>query len=307
MHDMFKPVLGRFKDYISTPKPNMYQSLHTTVIGKEGIPFEVQIRTWEMHQIAEYGIAAHWKYKQVWATRSWTARRTYEWVRKLLESQQDTDAEEFVRIHASGSVRRRGVRVHPPAAMWSTCPPGPPPSTLPTPSTPPWATDMTGAKVNGRIVTFDTQLQNGDIVEVITSNAAHGPSRDWMKICKSNEARNKIRQWFKKERREENVATGRAAFESELKHCGPDPDRDHPGRCAAAHSQKGDASARWTTCTPPSATAALTAQKAVIRIRDELPGASTKQQKASGRLSRSCWKRARGSMWPRNPQRRSAK
>ena len=133
IHDMFKPVLGRFKDYIGTPKPNGYQSLHTTVIGREGIPFEVQIRTWEMHQTAEYGIAAHWKYKQGLANKKLGTEQEFEWVRKLLEGQQDTDAEEFV---STLKVDLFADEVF----VFTPCPPGPPPSTSPTTSTPPWAT-----------------------------------------------------------------------------------------------------------------------------------------------------------------------
>ena len=219
MHDMFKPVLGRFKDYIGTPKPNGYQSLHTTVFGREGIPFEVQIRTWDMHHTAEYGIAAHWKYKQGMANAKLGTEAAFEWVRKLLESQQDVDAEEFVRTMRVDLFSDE-VFVFTPRGDVINLPAGATPIDFAYNIHSAVGNHMTGAKVNGRMVTFDTQLKNGDIVEVITSKSAHGPSRDWMKICKSNEARNKIRQWFKKERREENIATGRSSFESELKHVG---------------------------------------------------------------------------------------
>ena len=219
IHDMYKPMLGRFKDYIGTPKPNGYQSLHTTVIGREGVPFEVQIRTASMHQTAEYGVAAHWKYKQGMSNNELGTEKDFEWVRKLLESQQDTDPDEFVRT----------LKVDLFADEVFVFTPNGDVKSLPAESTPidfaysihsAVGNAMTGARVNGRIVTFDTTLKNGDIVEIITSKSARGPSRDWMKICKSNEARNKIRQWFKKERREENIATGRAMFEAELKHAG---------------------------------------------------------------------------------------
>ena len=219
IHDLFKPVLGRFKDYIGTPKPNGYQSLHTTVIGREGIPFEVQIRTWEMHHTAEYGIAAHWKYKQGMANAKLGTEEAFEWVRKLLESQQDVDAEEFVRTMRVDLFADE-VFVFTPRGDVINLPAGATPIDFAYNIHSAVGNHMTGAKVNGRMVPFDTPLNNGDIVEVITSKSAHGPSRDWMKICKSNEARNKIRQWFKKERREENIATGRASFESELKHAG---------------------------------------------------------------------------------------
>ena len=219
IHDMFKPVLGRFKDYISTPKPNGYQSLHTTVIGSEGIPFEVQIRTWDMHQTAEYGVAAHWKYKQGMANSRLGSEKEFEWVRKLLESQQDTDPDEFVRT-LKVDMFADEVFVFTPNGDVKSLPAGATPIDFAYSIHSAVGNSMTGARVNGRIVTYDTPLKNGDIVEIITSKSAKGPSRDWMSICKSNEARNKIRQWFKKERREENIATGRAAFESELKHMG---------------------------------------------------------------------------------------
>ena len=219
IHDLFKPVLGRFKDYIGTPKPNMYQSLHTTVIGREGIPFEVQIRTWEMHHTAEYGVAAHWKYKQGMANAKLGTEENFEWVRKLLENQQDTDAEDYVR-NLKVDLFADEVFVFTPRGDVVNLPAGATPIDFAYSIHSAVGNSMTGCKVNGRIVTFDYQLQSGDIVEVITSKAAHGPSRDWMKIAKSNEAKNKIKQWFKKERREENIATGRSMFESELKRSG---------------------------------------------------------------------------------------
>ena len=217
IHDLFNPVLGRFKDYISTPKPNGYQSLHTTVIGREGIPFEVQIRTWQMHQTAEYGIAAHWKYKQGMANKKLGSEQDFEWVRKLLESQQDTDAEEFVRT-LKVDMFADEVFVFTPNGDVKSLPAGATPIDFAYNIHSAVGNGMVGAKVNGRMVPYDTPLKNGDIVEVITSKNAKGPSRDWLKIAKSNEARNKIRQWFKRERREENIATGRALFEAELKH-----------------------------------------------------------------------------------------
>ena len=219
IHDLFNPVLGRFKDYIGTPKPNGYQSLHTTVIGREGIPFEVQIRTFDMHQTAEYGVAAHWKYKQGMANTRLGSESTYEWIRKLLESQQDADAEEFVRTMKVDMFADE-VFVFTPNGDVKSLPAGATPIDFAYSVHSAVGNQMTGAKVNGRLVPFDSVLQSGDIVEIITSKSAHGPSRDWMKICKSNEARNKIRQWFKKEKREENIATGRAAFENELRHLG---------------------------------------------------------------------------------------
>ncbi|MBQ9166315.1 MAG: bifunctional (p)ppGpp synthetase/guanosine-3',5'-bis(diphosphate) 3'-pyrophosphohydrolase, partial [Oscillospiraceae bacterium] len=220
VHNMFNLVPDRFKDYISTPKPNMYQSLHTTVIGREGIPFEVQIRTWEMHELAEYGIAAHWKYKQQpGSTQMKPGDEAYEWVRKLLESQESSDAEEFVHS-LKVDLFSDEVFVFTPHGDVVSLPAGSTPIDFAYAIHSAVGNRMVGAKVNGRIVTLDSQLHNGDIVEIMTSKNARGPSRDWMSICKSNEARNKIRQWFKKERRDENIATGRASFESELKRAG---------------------------------------------------------------------------------------
>ena len=219
IHDMFNPVLGRFKDYIGTPKPNLYQSLHTTVIGREGIPFEVQIRTWEMHQTAEYGIAAHWKYKQGMANKNLGTEHDFEWVRKLLESQQDTDAEEFVRT-LKVDMFADEVFVFTPNGDVKSLPAGATPIDFAYSIHSAVGNRMVGAKVNGRMVPYDHALSNGDIVEVLTAKNAKGPSRDWLKVAKSNEARNKIRQWFKREKREENIATGRSMFETELRRAG---------------------------------------------------------------------------------------
>ncbi|MEG1578077.1 MAG: bifunctional (p)ppGpp synthetase/guanosine-3',5'-bis(diphosphate) 3'-pyrophosphohydrolase [Oscillospiraceae bacterium] len=237
IHDLFRPVLGRFKDYIGTPKPNMYQSLHTTVIGREGIPFEVQIRTWEMHQTAEYGIAAHWKYKQGMANQNLGTEGDFEWIRKLLENQQDTDAEEFVRT-LKIDLFADEVFVFTPQGDVINMPAGATPIDFAYAIHSAVGNHMTGAKVNGRIVTFDSTLNSGDIVEIITSKSAHGPSRDWMKICKSNEARNKIRQWFKKERREENISTGRLGFRVGAEASGPDPCGDCHRRASPRPAEK---------------------------------------------------------------------
>ena len=217
IHDLYKPILGRFKDYIATPKPNMYQSLHTTVIGDEGIPFEVQIRTYDMHAIAEYGVAAHWKYKQ--GIKKQGGEGTYEWIRRLLENQEDADAEDF--IHSlKVDMFSDEVFVFTPRGDVVNLPAGSTPIDFAYSIHSAIGNTMVGAKVNGRMVGFDYQLHNGDVVEINTSKAAHGPSRDWMSIPKSSEARSKIRQWFKRERREENIAQGRTSFESELKHAG---------------------------------------------------------------------------------------
>ena len=268
IHDMFKPVLGRFKDYIGTPKPNMYQSLHTTVIGREGIPFEVQIRTWEMHQTAEYGVAAHWKYKQGMANKNLGTEQEFEWVRKLLESQQDTDAEEFVST-MKVDLFADEVFVFTPNGDVVNLPAGATPIDFAYNIHSAVGNSMVGARVNGRMVPYETILKNGDIVEVLTSKSAKGPSRDWLKLCKSNEARNQIRQWFKKERREENIATGRAAFESELKHAKLSlaavtadevlPHILHKVRCGTLDELYASIGYGGTT-----------AAKAVARVRDEM-------------------------------------
>ena len=217
IHDLYKPILGRFKDYIGTPKPNGYQSLHTTVMGSDGIPFEVQIRTEEMHEIAEYGVAAHWKYKQGGAGAGTEGK--YEWVRRLLENQDGTDAEEY--IHSlKVDMFSDEVFVFTTNGDVQNLPAGATPIDFAYAIHSAVGNHMIGAKINGRIVTLDSSLKNGDIVEIITSKSAKGPSRDWLKIAKSSEARSKIRQWFKKERKDENIAAGRTAFEAELKHCG---------------------------------------------------------------------------------------
>ena len=217
IHDLYKPILGRFKDYIGTPKPNMYQSLHTTVVGESGIPFEVQIRTKEMHEVAEYGIAAHWKYKQNGQGGGDEGR--YEWVRRLLENQEGADAEDF--IHSlKVDMFADEVFVFTPQGDVINLPAGATPIDFAYTIHSAVGNHMTGAKVNGRIVQFDYHLRNGDVVEVMTSNSAHGPSRDWVKIARSSNARSKIRQWFKREKRDENIVNGRQSFEAELKRTG---------------------------------------------------------------------------------------
>ena len=217
IHDLYKPILGRFKDYIGTPKPNGYQSLHTTVMGTDGIPFEVQIRTREMHEIAEYGVAAHWKYKQNGQGAGTEGK--YEWVRRLLENQEGADAEEF--IHSlKVDMFSDEVFVFTPNGDVQNLPAGATHIDFAYAIHSAVGNRMIGAKVNNRIVTLDHVLKNGDIVEILTSKNAKGPSRDWMKIAKSTEARSKIRQWFKKERKDENIVNGRSAFDAELRHCG---------------------------------------------------------------------------------------
>ena len=210
IHDIYKPILGRFKDYIGTPKPNGYQSLHTTVMGGDGIPFEVQIRTREMHEVAEYGVAAHWKYKQ--NGQGAGDERSYEWVRRLLENQEDADAEDS--IHSlTVDTSADEVFVFTPNGDVINLPAGATPIDFAYTIHSAIGNHMVGAKVNGRIVQFDYHLRNGDVVEVMTSKSAHGPSRDWVKIARSSNARSKIRQWFKKEKRDENIVNGCQSFE----------------------------------------------------------------------------------------------
>ena len=220
IHDLFNLVPGRFKDYISTPKPNMYQSLHTTVIGQQGIPFEVQIRTWEMHQTAEYGVAAHWKYKQNVGEGS---EKEFEWVRRLLENQQDTEADDY--IHSlKVDMFDDEVFVFTPKGKVMSLPSGSTPIDFAYAIHSAVGNTMIGAKVNNRIASYDQVLRNGDIVEVLTSKSAKGPSRDWLNICRSNQARIKIKQWFKREKRDENIIRGKASFESELRRIGVNPE-----------------------------------------------------------------------------------
>ena len=219
IHYMFKPVPGRFKDYISTPKPNMYQSVHTTVIGSEGIPFEVQIRTWDMHYTAEYGIAAHWKYKMGdgGAALRQGDEDKFAWVRRLLESQQESDAQDFVH-DLKIDMFADEVFVFSPKGDVINLPAGATPIDFAYCIHSDVGNHMVGAKVNGRMVPYTHDLQNGDIVEILTSKSAPGPSRDWLNLVKSGSARTKIKQWYKKERREENVFRGREMLEDELKH-----------------------------------------------------------------------------------------
>lgn len=220
IHDMFRPLPNRFKDYISTPKPNLYQSLHTTVIGKEGIPFEVQIRTWEMHHTAEYGIAAHWKYKLGLAGKGDSLENRLAWIRQMLENQKDSDATDIVRNIKSDLVPEE-VFVFTPKGEVINLPMGATVIDFAYAIHSAVGNRMIGAKVDKRIVPIDYKVKNGEIIEVLTTKEAnHGPSRDWLKIVKTSEARNKIRQWFKRERRDENIVEGRAEVERELKRNG---------------------------------------------------------------------------------------
>ncbi len=221
MHDMFRPIPNRFKDYISTPKPNMYQSLHTTVISRKGVAFEIQIRTFDMHHTAEYGIAAHWKYKEGITEDGKNMEDRLTWIRQILESQDSSgDVSELVRTIKVDLSQEDVFAVTPRGDVIN----------LPVGST---VVDfafaihsavgikMVGAKADGKIVPINHEIKTGEVIEILTTNqSGHGPSRDWMKIAVTNQAKSKIRLWFKREKRPENIAAGKSDFERELKRMG---------------------------------------------------------------------------------------
>ncbi len=217
IHDMLRPIPNRFKDYISTPKQNMYQSLHTTVLDKEGVPFEVQIRTWDMHYTAEYGVAAHWKYKIGMEGKDALDERL-AWIRQLLESQKDSDDVEDIVKSIKTDIAPEEVFVFTPRGDVIRLPQGSTVVDFAYAIHSEVGNKMIGAKVDSRIVSLDYKVKTGMIVEIITSTTqSNGPSRDWLKFVKTSEARNKIRSWFKKEKREENVAEGKLALEKEMR------------------------------------------------------------------------------------------
>ncbi len=216
IHDMFSPLPNRFKDYISTPKPNGYRSLHTTVIGKEAIPFEVQIRTWEMHHIAEYGIAAHWKYK-AGIKGNGKLDETIAWVRQMIQNQQESEGAEDIIKTIKTDLSADEVYAFTPKGDVKCLPSGSTVIDFAYAIHSEVGNHMIGAKINTRMVSLNTEIQTGQIVEIITTKApGHGPNRDWLAIAKTSEARSKIRAWFKRERREENIETGRVEFERAL-------------------------------------------------------------------------------------------
>ena len=226
MHDMFRPIPNRFKDYISTPKPNMYQSLHTTVISRAGIPFEIQIRTFDMHHTAEFGIAAHWKYKEGVTDNDKQLEDRLAWIRQILEADV-SDATEIVRSIKVDLAEEDVFAVTPKGDVIN----------LPVGATvvdfafaihSAVGTRMVGAKVDGKIVQINHEIKTGEVIEILTTNqAGHGPSRDWLNIAVTTQAKAKIRSWFKKEKREENIATGKADLERELRRSGVDiPDNE---------------------------------------------------------------------------------
>lgn len=217
VHDMFQPIPGRFKDYISTPKPNMYQSLHTTVIGREGIPFEIQIRTWEMHHTAEYGIAAHWKYKEGISRNDEKLEQRLAWIRQLIDTQRDSDDDEDIMQTIKIDLAQDDVFAVTPKGDVISLPVGSTIVDFAYAIHSAVGNKMVGAKVDGRIVPLTHEIKTGEIIEIITTNqAGHGPSRDWINFAKTNQAKQKIRTWFKKERRPENIATGKLEVEREF-------------------------------------------------------------------------------------------
>ncbi len=224
IHTMWKPLPGRFKDYIAMPKPNMYQSLHTTLVGAHGEPFEIQIRTWEMHRTAEYGIAAHWKYKEgAGKPVGGNFEQKLSWLRQMLEWQHDSrDAGEFMES-LKIDLFADTVFVFTPKGDVVELPAG----SCPVDFAYRVHTDVghrcVGAKINSRIVPLETKLANGDIVEILTSKQSNGPSRDWLSFVKTSQAKNRIRGWFKKEKREENIVRGREGIEREVRKLGLDP------------------------------------------------------------------------------------
>ena len=225
VHELYNPMPGRFKDYISVPKPNMYQSLHTTLIGDKGTPFEVQIRTWDMHRIAEYGIAAHWAYKESSFLSNRKANVKVEedklsWIRETLEWQKDMqDPDEFLNTLKT-ELFEDEVYVFTPKGKIIALPKGSTPIDFAYNIHAEIGNRMTGAKINSKIMPIITQLKNGDIVEIVTSDQSKGPSRDWLKFIKSSTAKNKILAWFKKHNREENIEKGKDLIEKEIRKIG---------------------------------------------------------------------------------------
>ncbi len=227
MHELYKPIPGRFKDYIAMPKPNRYQSLHSTLIGPGGQPFEIQIRTYEMHKIAEYGIAAHWKYKEVSDGRhpDESEEAKLSWLRQILEWQRDmSDNKEYMQLIKSDlDLFSDSVYCFTPTGDVKNLPAGSTPVDFAYMIHSAVGNRMIGARVNGKLVNIDYKIQNGDRIEIITSQNSNGPSRDWLNIVKSPQARTKINQWFKKELKEDNILKGKEAFNEYMRTHSIDP------------------------------------------------------------------------------------
>ena len=237
IHEMFKSIPGRFKDYISTPKPNMYRSVHTTVIGSAGIPFEVQIRTWEMHHVAEYGICAHWKYKSGDKSSSEVDQKL-EWISKLIETETDTtDPDEFFNALKT-DMFQDDTFVFTPKGDVINLAQGSTVIDFAYAIHSGVGNSMVGAKINGMIVPIDRVPKTGDILEILTSSTSKGPSRDWLKIVKTSSARSKIRSYFKKEKRPENIAAGKSTVDAEIKRFAPYSTDAQRAEIVAAVSQR---------------------------------------------------------------------
>ena len=218
MHDMFRPIPNRFKDYISTPKPNMYQSLHTTVIGRTGVPFEIQIRTFEMHHTAEYGIAAHWKYKEGISGSDKNLEERLAWIRQILESQNTSNDETDIVRSIKVDLSQEDVFAVTPKGDVINLPVGATVVDFAFAIHSAVGIRMVGAKVDGKIVPINHEIKTGEVIDILTTNqAGHGPSRDWLNIAVTSQAKAKIRSWFKKEKRTENIAAGKLDFERELR------------------------------------------------------------------------------------------
>lgn len=219
IHEMYTPIPGRFKDYIAMPKPNMYQSLHTTLIGPTGTPFEIQIRTFDMHRTAEYGIAAHWKYKEGLGAEKVSEEEKLSWLREILEWQRDmSDNHEFLNLIKSDlNLYTDSVYCFTPSGDVKNLPAGSTPVDFAYSIHSAVGNKMVGARVNGKLVTIDYQIKNGDRIEILTSQNSKGPSRDWFNLAKSSQAKNKINQWFKTEFKEENIVKGKELINSYAK------------------------------------------------------------------------------------------
>ena len=220
IHEMYKPIPGRFKDYIAMPKENMYRSLHTTLIGSAGQPFEIQIRTYEMHKAAEYGIAAHWKYKEASDGKKVEAQEEEKlvWLRQILEWQKDTDNKEFLKLLKSDlDLFSDNVYCFTPTGDVKNLPAGSTPIDFAYAIHSAVGNKMIGARVNGKLVTIDYEIKNGDRIEILTSQNSKGPSRDWLNLVKSTQAKSKINQWFKNELKEDNIIKGKEMIQQYCK------------------------------------------------------------------------------------------
>ncbi len=271
IHEMYKPIPGRFKDYIAMPKPNMYQSLHTTLIGPDGRPFEIQIRTYEMHRTAEYGIAAHWKYKEAANGNAVGGEEEkLSWLRQILEWQRDmSDNREFMSLLKSDlDLFSDTVFCFTPSGDVKNLPNGSTPIDFAYSVHSAVGNKMIGAKVNGKLVPIDYKIQNGDRIEIITSQNSRGPSRDWLNIVKSTQAKNKINQWFRSEFKEENILKGKELLEKYCKTKGINwPDINKPEYQAKILRKYGFQ--QWENCLATIGHGALKESQVANRMQEE--------------------------------------